>query len=47
LVAAGGFAADEFVSLPATLDRFAAAGLTLMELVLAGPDSYGRYEARH
>ncbi|MER7544248.1 SAM-dependent methyltransferase [Actinomadura sp.] len=40
-----GFARDEFASLPGTLDRFEAAGLELVEMVLADPDSWDRYAA--
>jgi hypothetical protein len=36
---------DEFVSLPGTLERFAAAGLELVEMVLADEDSWDRYVA--
>ncbi len=37
----------EFVSLAGTLDRFERAGLDLVEMVLASPDDWDRYEARH
>src|SRR6185369_5519244 len=40
-----GFGSDEFGSLPATLDRFAEGGAELVEMVLANPDSWDRYEA--
>ena len=43
--AALGFAPEEFVSLPATHDRFAAAGLELLEMVLADEHSWDRYVA--
>lgn len=36
---------DEFASLEGTLDRIEEAGLELVELVLADPDSWDRYEA--
>ena len=36
---------EEFTSLPGTLDRFAAAGLELLEMVLADGDSWDRYVA--
>jgi hypothetical protein len=39
------FGPDEFTSLPGTLDRFAAAGLELLEMVLADEDSWDRYVA--
>ena len=45
-VAAHDFAPDEFVSLEGTLDRLEAAGLELVEMVLASPDDWDRYEAR-
>ena len=35
----------EFVSLPATLDRFAGAGAELVEMVLADEDAWDRYAA--
>ncbi len=41
-----GFAPDEFVSLEATMDRLGEAGLELVEMVLASPDDWDRYEAR-
>lgn len=37
--------AESFVSLEATGDRLAAAGLELVEMVLASPDDWDRYEA--
>ncbi|MGH3121262.1 MAG: SAM-dependent methyltransferase, partial [Streptosporangiaceae bacterium] len=37
--------AEEFTSLPGTLDRFEAAGLELLEMVLADGDSWDRYVA--
>jgi SAM-dependent methyltransferase len=40
-----GVGRDEFASLEGTLDRIEAAGLELVELVLADPDSWDRYEA--
>jgi SAM-dependent methyltransferase len=40
-----GFAADDFAALPGTLDRFEAAGLELVEMVLADLDSWDRYVA--
>lgn len=40
-----GFGADEFVSLEGTLDRFEAADLELVEMVLADSNSWDRYEA--
>jgi SAM-dependent methyltransferase len=40
-------APDEFTSLAGTLDRFEAAGLDLVEMVLANTDSWDRYEAMH
>ncbi|WP_243708431.1 class I SAM-dependent methyltransferase [Actinomadura sp. GC306] len=43
--AALGFAPDAFASLDGTLDRFEAAGLELVEMVLADPDSWDRYVA--
>ncbi|MGI8701471.1 MAG: SAM-dependent methyltransferase [Nocardioidaceae bacterium] len=36
---------DEFVSLPATLERFESAGAELVEMVLADGDSWDRYAA--
>jgi SAM-dependent methyltransferase len=44
-VAAHEFAPDEYVSLEGTLDRLDAAGVELVEMVLANPDSWDRYEA--
>lgn len=44
-VSAHGFAPDEFVSLDGTLDRFEAADLELVEMVLADGNSWDRYEA--
>ena len=43
--AALGVAPDEFASLPGTHDRFAAAGVELLEMVLADEDSWDRYAA--
>ena len=43
--AALGISPGEFVSLPATLGRFEAAGLGLVEMVLADDDSWDRYVA--
>ncbi len=43
--AALGVSRDEFVGLPETLDRIHSAGLELVEMVLASPDSWDRYEA--
>ncbi len=40
-----GVGRDEFVSLDGTLDRIEAAGLELVQLVLADVDSWDRYEA--
>ncbi len=40
-----GFAQDEFASLAGTLDRFEAAGLELVEMVLANQDNWDRYVA--
>jgi len=40
-----GFAPDDFVSLPGTLDRFEASGIDLVEMVLADGDSWDRYVA--
>lgn len=39
------FGPDEFVSLAGTLDRFVAAGVELVEMVLADGDSWDRYAA--
>lgn len=44
---AHGFAWDDFVSLDATARRLDAAGLELVEMVLASPESWDRYEAAH
>lgn len=44
-VEAFGFAPGDFVSLEGTLDRFAAAGTELVEMVLADGDSWDRYVA--
>ncbi len=45
-VAAFGFGpGEDFVSLVGTLDRLDASGLELVEMVLANPDSWDRYEA--
>ncbi len=43
--AALGIAPGEFASLPGTLDRFGAAGVELVEMVLADEDSWDRYVA--
>ncbi|MCC6804630.1 MAG: class I SAM-dependent methyltransferase [Anaerolineae bacterium] len=40
-----GVSKDEFTSLAGTLDRIHSAGLELVEMVLANPDSWDRYEA--
>jgi SAM-dependent methyltransferase len=40
-------APGDFASLAGTLDRVEAAGLDLVEMVLADPDSWDRYEAMH
>ena len=40
-----GIGPDEFTTLPGTLDRFTAAGLELLEMVLADGDSWDRYAA--
>jgi SAM-dependent methyltransferase len=40
-----GIGADDFVSLDETLDRFEAAGMQLIEMVLANLDGWDRYEA--
>jgi SAM-dependent methyltransferase len=40
-----GVGEDLFASLPGTLDRFTAAGLSLVEMVLADQDSWDRYVA--
>ena len=40
-----GLGAGEFVSLPGTLDRLTAAGVELVEMVLADEDSWDRYVA--
>jgi SAM-dependent methyltransferase len=45
-VSGHGFRPGEFVSLDGTMDRLAAAGLELVEMVLASPDDWDRYEAR-
>src|SRR5690606_19880425 len=42
-----GCAPGDFASLAGTLDRFEAAGLELVEMVLADPDSWDRYVAPH
>lgn len=44
-VAAHGFGPDDYASLEGTLDRLGAAGLELLDMVLANPDSWDRYEA--
>jgi SAM-dependent methyltransferase len=44
-VAAFGFAPGEYVPLTGTADRLEAAGLELVEMVLADGDSWDRYEA--
>ena len=46
-VAAFGFAEDDYASLAGTLDRLEAAGLELLEMVLADHHSWDRYEAAH
>lgn len=43
--AALGMDPDDFVSLAGTLDRFTAAGVELVEMVLADPDDWDRYVA--
>jgi SAM-dependent methyltransferase len=40
-----GVGKDDYTSLMGTLERFHAAGLELVEMVLANPDSWDRYEA--
>ena len=45
--AALGFAEGDYVSLDGTLDRLEAAGLELVEMVLASQDSWDRYVAPH
>jgi SAM-dependent methyltransferase len=40
-----GIGREEFVSLPGTLDRFEEAGLELVEMLLAGEESWDRYVA--
>src|SRR5262249_37783134 len=40
-----GVSRDDFVSLGSTLDRFEAAGVELIEMVLANPDDWDRYVA--
>ena len=45
--AALGLADEDYVSLAGTLDRLDAAGVELVEMVLANPDSWDRYEAAH
>jgi SAM-dependent methyltransferase len=44
-LAAHGFGADEFASLEGTFERLDAAGLELVEMVLASPETWDRYEA--
>lgn len=44
-LAAFGFGADDYTSLAGTLGRFEAAGLELVEMVLADADAWDRYEA--
>ncbi len=44
-VAAHGFAWDEFTSLEGTFDRLDYAGLELVEMVAATPETWDRYEA--
>lgn len=44
-LAAFGFGEDEYLSLEGTLDRLQAAGVELLEMVLANPDTWDRYEA--
>lgn len=43
--AAIGVGADDFTTLPGTMDRFEAAGAELVEMVLADHDTWDRYEA--
>ena len=43
--AASGFGKDDFTSMIGTLDRFDAAGLKLVEMVMATPHSWDRYSA--
>lgn len=40
-----GLGRDDYTSLEGTLDRIESAGLELVEMVLANPDSWDRYEA--
>jgi hypothetical protein len=40
-----GIGKDDYVSLDGTLDRFEAAGLQLIEMVLANQDGWDHYEA--
>lgn len=40
-----GLSRDDYISLEGTLDRIESAGLELVEMVLANPDSWDRYEA--
>lgn len=42
---AWGMGKDDYTSLVGTLDRFESAGMELVEMVLASPDSWDRYEA--
>ncbi len=44
-LAAFGFAEGEYVSLEGTFDRLDAAGVDLLEMVLATPETWDRYEA--
>jgi SAM-dependent methyltransferase len=44
-VRAYGFAPDDYVSLEGTAERLDATGLELVEMVLANPDTWDRYEA--
>ena len=44
-VTAYGFAPDDYLSLEGTLDRLDAAGVELVEMVLANQDTWDRYEA--
>jgi SAM-dependent methyltransferase len=45
--AAWGFGPDDYTSLAGTAERLDAAGLELLEMVLADADSWDRYEAQH
>ena len=44
-VAAHGLAPDDYVSLEGTFDRLDAAGVELVDMVLASPETWDRYEA--